>query len=380
MGEYNSVFTVDLSVICGNYQRIAGACGTTVMPVLKSNAYGHGLSEVALALWDAFRVKTFAVAQVSEGVALREAGISSDILLLSGAPRHLLGAALDYGLIPTVFSQEEVAALESAAGERGLRDCAVHIKIETGLRRIGVRPGPELEAMAAALKQAGRLRLAGTYSHLISGEIMDEALADKQFSLYMHAVAQLRALGLEPGMLHFCNSGGAAWYQKGYLDAVRIGRGLYMGDPETLRGAPYFVDGRLAPEAGTWQCTVTCVNTVKKGEGIGYGHRLRAQRDMRLAILCVGYGDGLHMELAARGCPVLIGGNRARLMGACMDQSYVDVTDIPCRAGDEAVLFGASSQGFRLPSQELAAAVEDEGVLLTNGLTQRVERVWTKPM
>ena len=289
-----------------------------------------------------------------------------------------MGRALEERLTPTVYCVEGLKALEREAEQRGFCHCPVHIKIETGLHRIGVRPGAELSEMIDTLKRSKRLQLAGAYSHMISGETLDYQLADKQFRIYMEGVEQLRAGGLDPGMLHFCNSGGAAWYKKGYLDGVRIGRGLYMGDPETLRGAPAFVDGCLAPEAGCWQCTVTSVNTLKKGDGIGYGHRLQAERDMQLAVICVGYGDGLNMELAAQGCPVLVGNNRARLIGACMDQSYVDVTDIPCKAGDTVTLFGRGPQGVCLPSQELAAAVSDEGVLLTNGLTHRVERVWTE--
>jgi alanine racemase len=170
-----------------------------------------------------------------------------------------------------------------------------------------------------------------------------------------------------------CNSGGSDWFRASFCNAVRIGRRLYMdnqAEPLTP-GTPGAVQ-----EACSWRASVTNLRVVEAGDTVGYDAAWTAPRRTRVATVCVGYGDGLYYPLAEAGGPLLVGEQRARLLATCMDQCFVDVTDIPCRAGDEVTFFGQSSGGAAMPIQELGKFMHVEGVYFYSFLSPRVARVY----
>lgn len=370
---YNSHLEVDMHILTENYQeirRLAGA-GVTCIPVLKGNAYGVGLVPVAKVLCAA-GADTIAIAQVREGVQLRGAGLTAPrIFVLGGVPEHLFPAAVQYDIGITLFCPATALALEAECARQGRAAFGVQIKIETGLHRAGVLPGAELAALLAALAQCPHLTVEGVFSHFADGEVHGSLLARAQYERFCTALAQLQAAGVQPPLVHLCNSGASEWFSEAAFSAIRVGRRLYMGSQQ-VPGS-----GGAIGEVCSWRASVTNLRTLQPGETVGYDAAWTAQRQTRVALICAGYSDGVYPPLAAAHAPVLVGRERAPLLGTCMDQCFADVTDIPCAVGDEVTFFGRSSDGRAfLSAQEVGAFIGDEGVFFTNALTPRVGRVY----
>lgn len=369
---YNSYLEVDLQTVQANFNSILSTLpeGTELIPVVKCDAYGIGALPVARALAATGKVKTIALAQIGEAVELRQAGFDQRLLAMSGFPEWQIPLALENDITLTVF-RPETAALINAEAEKQGKTAEVQIKIETGLNRIGARPGDELSALAEALKQMKNILVTGAFTHFVEGEIPGSELCLRQFELYMQAVGQLEAAGISIPMRHICNSGASDWYTGAYLDAVRIGRRLYMDsrDHPLSPGTPGAIE-----EAVSWRTSIINLRTVQPGETVGYDRIFTAQRPTKVATICIGYGDGLYQQFVQAKSPVLVNGDEARYIGICMDQSFLDVTGIDCAIGDEVTIFGRSSNGAVLSAQRLAATVEHEGVYFTSLLTPRVER------
>ena len=265
----NSYLSVNLQTIINNMQSIQEDIGPDVecIPVLKDNAYCLGAVPIAKALCTYANVRTIAVAQVCEGVELRQAGLSAPaVLVLGGVPERLFPAAVEYGLQLTVFHPSTVYALEKLAAAQGKR-AEVQIKVETGLNRTGAKPGAELGALATALAACPHVRTMGVFSHFSTGETKESPTAYRQFQLYQQALAQLQAAGIDPPQKHMCNSGGSDWFRASFCNAVRIGRRLYMdnqAEPLTP-GTPGAVQ-----EACSWRASVTNLRVVEAGDTVGY--------------------------------------------------------------------------------------------------------------
>lgn len=369
---YNSQLIVNLNKLSSNYHQICRHLppSTECIPVLKCNAYGAGLLPVAKLLYTE-GAKTIALAQISEAIALRNAGLYSlDLLILGGVPRNLFPYAVQYRIGLSVYHPSTVLQLEKLCAEQKVQNLPIHIKIETGLNRTGVKPGEQLEKIIKALQSCTHLTVAGIFSHFSEGELINSPVSHRQYQLFCQAIKQLANAGIRPKLVHICNSGASEWYKDAFLTAVRAGRRLYM-DNQQNPGI-----GGAIEEVCSWRASVTHLHWVNCGEVIGYAGAWRARRRSRIAIICVGYGDGLYPPMADLHAPILVGENRATLLSSCMDQSFVDVTDIPCEVGQEVTLFGESSHGSCLPAQELAQLIGNEGVFFTSLLTDRVERVY----
>ena len=366
----NSVLETDLARLRRNAAAIVRAlpAGTKLLPVLKCDAYGLGAAEIARTLSGLDAVAGFAVAHVSEGLALRAAGIRDGILVMSCALPWQLPAAVDAGLTLTCGRPGFAAELEQAACALG-KTANLHLKIDTGLHRIGFAP-EALGALLDELQNAPSLRVTGTFSHF--SDTADAALCAREFELYRAALDTLSAAGIEPGLRHMACSAASERYPQYCLDAVRAGRRLFMDSPTAPTGA--------IAEVSTWRSYVTMVAARRSGDRLGYGGAVTLEQDARIATVGVGYGDGLNQALAAVKAPVLIGGKRCRLLACCMDQCLVDVTGADCRPGDEAVFFGYDRFGNCLPSQEVALLIGgDEGCGLTAALSPRVVRTYLHP-
>lgn len=364
----NSYLHIDMNIFRKNMNTLLASlpAGVQLIPVLKDDAYGLGLGRMAAAATEFDAVRRVAVAHVSEGLALRQQGFEKDILVLGSALPFQLPAAVAAGLELAAGSAEFVSALDAAAAQAGRR-ARVHVKIDTGLHRIGAEPGDELAALAEALRRAGHIDAVGIFSHFADTD--NEAASRAQYACFMQGTAQLAQTGFTGLLRHICSSASYEQYPEYALDAVRIGRALYMDSPD---GVSHGIE-----EAVTWRSYITAVKQRRAGDSLGYGGEYRLAHDAKIATVGVGYGDGLNEALCRVHADVLIGGKLCALLACCMDQCFADVTGIDCVPGDEVTFFGHDGQGNFLPSQEVAALIgSDEGCGLTSALSPRVARIY----
>ena len=375
MDLYNSYVEIDCERICMNIRSIRAQAGdlTEVIPVLKCDAYGLGAGVIAREIARRTDVRTFAVAQVGEAAALRDEGIRQEILVLAGVPEELIAPAVEKDIQLTVYSAAFARTVIREALRQG-KQAGIQIKIETGLNRLGVKPGEELAELLALLKGQSCVKIKGVYSHFIDGEMMDSPLALAQFSRFEQALTQIRDAGLEVPLRHMCNSGASDWYREALLDGMRIGRRLYM---DSQRPRPAGSSGAVE-EAASWRTRIVNLRLVQPGETVGYDEAFRAAAPTMVAVIAVGYGDGLDERLAGTQAPVLVtgAGAEARYLCICMDQSMIDVSGIDCRVGDEVTLWGRTSGGAFLSAQRVGAAIGHEGVYFYSRLSHRVQRVY----
>jgi len=271
-------------------------------------------------------------------------------------------------LILTVYRLGFIAELAADAWDSG-RKAAVHLKIDTGLNRFGVRPGEELaEAIFELKRNSDAVAVKGVFSHFAELVQPDDKKTIEQYERFLSAIQQLKAAGISTGTQHICASAAYEYHPEMALDAVRLGRKLYFDNPKQPDG--------LIEEAASWRALITDIKMRRAGEKIGYGDGFVLPCDTTVATLGVGYGDGLMTALVQKQAPVLIGGKRARLLQCCMDMCFADVSGIDCAIGDEATLFGRDAEGRQLSAREVAALIGDEGCTLTSALGNRVLRVY----
>ena len=373
---YSSHLFVDLNILRDNARSIMADLGPEVemMPVLKDDAYGLGLLPVARALASLPGIRTFALAQVSECARLREAGIRQDLLIIGGIPGAHVKHAVACSAMLTVGRLGLVPQIAQEARNQG-KTARVHIKIETGLNRIGLKPGEELAALIAELKaEADAVQVDGAFSHFSDIKCLGlDDSSKKQLALFREGLQQLEAAGISPRLRHMCQSAASEWMPEARFNAARIGRRLYMDhqDHPHAPGTPGAVR-----ELASWRATITNLRALQAGDTLGYGGHFHLDAPRTIATVCVGYGDGLNIQLAESYAPVLVNGKQGRLMHTCMDQCFVDVTGIDCQVDDAVTFFGYSPEGVLLPSQEVARPIGCEGVSLTANLFPRVQRVY----
>ena len=365
----NSYLLVDLGQLRRNVETILASlpAGTALIPVLKDDAYGLGLDRIGPLLAGFPQIGLLAVAQVSEGAALRRAGVEKDILVMGGVPSHLIPPAAELGLTVSAGRPGVVTLLAGAASRLG-RPARVHVKIETGLHRTGVRPGEELAGVVEELRRAGGLvEVTGVFTHF--ADLEDGERTRRQYRDLLAGAEQLAAGGFPAPLRHAAASAASEYHPEYLLDGARIGRRLYMDHPTRPLGG--------IGEVAGWHTWVTNVRALKAGDELGYGGRTRLERDAEVATIAVGYGDGLSEALCLAHGPVLVRGERRPLLECCMDQAFVDVTGLGCRPDDPVTLFGGDGEGRFLSSQEVALLIGgDEGCGLTSALSPRVARVY----
>jgi len=345
---------IDLGALTRNLETLhAAAPGVDVLAVVKADAYGHGAVPISRALESA-GVRFLGVALVEEGLALRQAGLRSDILVLGGAYDGGWDAMLEHGMIPVVFRPEHLTALEAAAGQRGVSTRA-HLKVDTGMGRLGVLPG-ELPAFLEAARSCRRISLEGLCSHFANADLADAALTAQQIARFRTALAQMRSAGFDPRWRHLSNSAGLLALPEARdgveMNLARPGLSLYG-----LQPAPWLRPPRLLEPVLSWKTAVVHLKSVPAGTPISYGSTWTAPRPSRIATLPVGYADGWSRLLSNRGA-VLVRGRRAPITGrVCMDLCMVDVTDVPgVEIGDEVVLIGR--QGAEVQDAHQLAALQ----------------------
>jgi alanine racemase len=333
---------VDLGAIAHNVRVLREHAGSAqVMAVVKADAYGHGAVQAGRAAVAA-GAAALGVATIDEAVALRSGGITAPVLAWLHPPGTDFAPALTADVQVAVSSARQVAELLDAV-ERTGRTAEVTIKVDTGLNRNGVSlsdfPAVLTELQRAVAADAIRLR--GIMSHLANGDVPDDPLNDIQAQRFTDVIAEARRRGIEFEVAHLSNSPSAMTRPDLGFDMVRPGIAVYGLSPIPERG-----DMGLRP-AMTLKCAVTMVKPVKAGDGVSYGHTWIAERDTNLALLPIGYADGLYRPLGGR-IDVLINGRLRRSVGrVCMDQFVVDLgPGTPDAAeGDEAILFGPGTSG-----------------------------------
>lgn len=344
----------------------AGLCA-----VVKAFGYGHGSLEVSRAAL-AGGAGCLAVALVEEGALLREAGIAARVLLLSEPPPAAMADVVRLRLTPTVYTPAGLSALaDAAAAASRPGPVPVHVKVDTGMHRVGAAPDDAVK-LALAVEECPQLRLEGVWTHFAVADAPEEGFTTLQHRRLRAAVDELATAGIRPPLVHSCNSAAALSFPGCHGDLVRCGIAIYGVPPSpALAGA-----APLRP-ALSLKAHVSYVKEVDAGEALSYGLRYRLDRPSVVATVPIGYADGVPWRLGVTGGEVLIGGRRRPIAGSVtMDQILVDCGDDPTVApGDEVVLLG-SQGGERVDAWEWAERVGTIAYDVLVGIGPRVPKLY----
>lgn len=368
---------VDLSALRSNLHAIRKVAGTSrVFAVLKADGYGHGAPAVARTLERA-GAHGFAVALLEEAIELRDAGLRAPILVMGGYYGQAYDELLAHDLVPVVYDASHFEGLSRALRARDSDAPAkVHVKIDTGMSRLGVRP-EELPALLEIARNFPQIVIDGVMTHLANADVPGEAAAasvDEQLALFAKGVAEVRRHGATPRFVHAANSAALVRTEGARLDAVRPGIALFGHDPLGTLGLRSTL--RVRSE-------VVALRTVPAGTPVGYGSTWRAPRESVVATVPVGYADGLPRSLSNVG-HVLVRGKRAPIVGAIsMDLSTIDVTDVPgVKLRDEVVTLGEQRGALGVDTLSLGEVAKTAGLITWDVLTsisRRVPRFYREP-
>ena len=360
-----TVAYIDAAALTDNYTRLRERLpsGVSVLAVVKADGYGHGASFVTPVLAKA-GADAFGVATVAEGVELREAGVTQPILVLAGAMEGDVDTALAFRLSIAVIDEHMARALAAAARNRTL---PVHLKLDTGMTRLGVTPD-DLPGFLAVLRELPQLELEGVFSHFGDADSVASPYADQQQQVFSRQVGIIRGAGFRPRWTHLANSAATLTRPDSHWNLVRPGIVLYGVAPEC--GRDFLVRPVMRLRTRIWQ-----LKSVPAECPVSYGQTFVTRRPSRLAVLPIGYADGYDRSLSNRG-EVLVRERRAPIIGrVCMDLTVVDVTDVPgATVGDEVVLWGRQGNAT-LSVSEVAVWQDSIPYEVLTRLGKRVPRV-----
>lgn len=361
---------VDLDAVAHNVRTLKARTrpGTLFMAVVKADGYGHGAVQIARAVLKA-GADRLGVATVDEAIELREAGIDSPLQLLSEPPASAIDLVVEHDLIPTVMTPAFARALSRAAVAAGC-EARFHLKVDTGMNRIGVRT-EDAPVVASEIASLPGLRMEGVFTHFATADVAGDWDFETQVARFVEVVARMRDEGVSSVIVHACNSAGTILHPEAHFDMVRCGIAIYG-----LHPAPSTYGAIDLRPAMSVVARVTLVKRIGIGEGVSYGLTWRAAAPATIATLPLGYADGVHRLLSNR-MEVLVGGVRCAQVGrVCMDQLMVEVPrNQKVSAGDEAVLIGTQGEQ-RILMDELAEAAETINYELACALGMRMPRVY----
>jgi alanine racemase len=362
--------SVDAAALRWNLRQIRRKIGPEkkILPMVKANGYGHGAVAVARALAEE-GAHGFGVATVEEALELRKAGIHRPILVVAGAYPDQIGRFIEHQITAAVHDWAAMKCLDSAAQACGTQ-VAVHIKVDTGMGRLGFLAA-EMESWLPEIQKLTALKIEGVFSHFSQAESVQGAYTQRQLRIFHDVVARLRSRILPPPIAHLANSAATITLPEAYFDMVRPGIMLYGAYPShEMRGQ---ID--LRPVM-SWKTRIAQVKKVPRGTSISYGQTFVTQRESLIATLPVGYADGYKRLLSNRG-GVLIKGQRAPIAGrVCMDLTMADVTDIAnVQPGDEVVLLGRQAAA-EITADEMAAWADTISYEIFTSLSARVPRTY----
>lgn len=341
--------------------------GIKILAIVKADAYGHGafpLSKKALEVG----ADMLGVAIVEEGIELREKGIDVPILVMGGALEDQVEYIVDYNLSFVLFSKRIADLLSSKAKEKG-KVVKVHIKIDTGMRRLGIHCDKAVD-FVEGIRDLQGIELEGILTHLSCADEIKSGFTDTQLSSFNKVLKEIDSIGLKVPLIHAANSAAIINYPESYFSMVRPGIMLYGSYPGEKKR-----DIDLKPVM-TWKTRIIDISKVDKGEGIGYGQRYFTKRKSVIATLPVGYTDGYSRLLSNKG-KVIIHGKKVPIVGTiCMDMCMVDVSNIPnAKVGDEVVLMGRQKDE-RITAEEIADLMNTISYEVFCKVSKRVPRVY----
>ena len=343
---------IDLSALADNAGQLRARLspGTRLAAVVKANAYGHGAVEVARAAVSA-GAEWLCVATVDEGAELRAAGIVAPILNMGPTPAAAADLAVASALRCCVFDRDGIELLAQAA-ERTGHVLPVHLKLDTGMARLGAPAGEALD-LARQVAASSGLELEALWTHFAEADDKESARNDVQLSRFLGEVDRIRRAGIEPAMIHCANSAATLLNPASHLDMVRCGLPLYGYSPTSV-----VVEGLQLRPVMTWKSRVVALHRLGPGDQVGYGGTFAATAPILSATVAVGYADGYSRRLSDRGT-MLVRGSRVPVVGrVSMDFATVDVSAVPgVRIGDEAVLLGSQGEAF-IGADEMAESLE----------------------
>ena len=367
---------VDLAALQSNFRAISAFLSDSVrlhadrqapgiIAVVKANAYGHGAPAVAVALQEA-GATMLAVADIEEGIVLRNAGVTAEILIFGALSVSDVQGVFEYNLTPTISTPGAGRSLQAAAAKHGVRlEC--HLKVDTGMNRLGLR-FDNLERTLPELAGGANLHIKAVYTHFATADDVDYPLFQTQRERFNNVLAELPRLGIRPRLIHAANSAATLRDSRVWFDLVRPGLLMYGVVPPPLASTI-----PLKPVMSL-RSRVVAVKGIRQGEIVGYGAHWTAPKPGRIAVVPAGYADGLDRRLAGRGS-VLIRGRRAPIVGSVsMDMIMVDVADVQAEPGDEVVIIG--EQGVdRIEAREIAAAIGTNPYEVLCRIGTRIERI-----
>jgi alanine racemase len=351
-----------------------------VLSIVKGNGYGHGGPEVSKAL-DKFGSDWFGVASAGEGAELRKAGVRKPILVLGGFWPGEEKNLIEHNLTPAIHRCEHLALFNAAAAKARKKHVAIHLKIDSGMNRLGLAPS-DMDCFANQLAKCKHLELTGAFTHLASSEVLTDTPTGRQtgeqLQQFFCAIDRLRKLGVSAGVLHIANSAAIAARPETWGDMVRPGAILYGYHPgfdPMDRRFEFEAKLALRPVASL-RARLINVRSVPAGAAVGYDASWIAKRPSRVAVLAAGYGDGIHRSLGNRGC-VYIRGQKAPMIGiVSMDVTMLDVTDVADAAiGDIATVYGTDGDNV-YPANVVARSIGTVTSDLISGVSRRVPRFY----
>ena len=361
---HETILEVNLNAVVDNlnYYRSFLKPETKMVCMIKADAYGAGAVEIAKTLQD-HRVDYLAVAVADEGVTLRKAGITANIMIMN-PEMTAFKTMFDYDLEPEVYSFRLLDALIRAARKEGITGWPVHIKLDTGMHRLGFDPINDMDELIDRLKHQNAIIPRSVFSHFVGSDSdgFDDFSA-RQFALFDEGSKKLQAAFTHKILRHMDNSAGIEHFPERQMDMCRLGLGLYGVDPR---------DNRILNTVSTLKTTILQMRHVPAGDTVGYSRKGKIDHDSVIAAIPIGYADGLNRHLGNRRCYCLVNGQKAEYVGnICMDVAMIDVTGIDCHEGNMVEIFGE-----HLPVTTLSNIIDTIPYEVLTGVSNRVKRVY----
>ena len=361
---HETILEVNLNAVVANlnHYRSLMKPTTKIVCMVKADAYGAGAVEVAKTLQD-HRVDYLSVAVADEGVTLRKNGITSNIMIMN-PEMTAFKTMFDYELEPEVYSFRLMDALIKAAEKEGITGYPVHIKLDTGMHRLGFDPLRDIDGVIDRLKRQNAIIPRSVFSHFVGSDSDDfDNFSARQFQLFDEASTKLQAAFDHKILRHICNSAGIEHFPERQLDACRLGLGLYGIDSR---------DNHILNTVSTLKTTILQLRQVPKEETVGYSRKGILERDSTIAAIPIGYADGLNRHLGRGRGYCLVNGQKAPYVGnICMDVAMIDVTGIDCKEGDTVEIFGE-----HLPVTVLSDILDTIPYEVLTGISGRVKKVY----
>ena len=375
---HNSYLEIDLNVLKSNVEKIRKGIGEKVdiIAVVKGNAYGMGIKEIAQHLDTDCGIETFGVATATEGIDLRDAGVKKEILVMGGVPYHNIAAMIEYDMQSAAYDMKYLELLNEEAKKAG-KITQVHIKIETGLNRVGVLGGAQLDELCEYLKGLSNVKVVGIFTHFYQSEVKDKSATHEQFRRFKAALAQAKEHGFDFKYIHTSNSNATTWLFDDVITHVRPGALLYGVDEN------YDDNDKLKNSFGlsyvwNWKCYITNVKTVPAGETVGYAGAYKVTKPTDVATISIGYADGYVRSLGSSGKGVMIvNGKKVPVIGICMDQMFLDVTGVKAGISDIVTTLGTDGDES-VTVMDLQAQMGQSYLAIMSIISNRVARVYKK--